>query len=511
MIVVIGSLVVLFAIALIKQIPFIGGNIPVALVGGGLTAALLSGMAPIDYLTATVDGIDRLAWVIALSIFGGIYAETQVRIGAMDTTMSFLRTIFGDSPRGLIAATFITLTLAGSLLGDAIAAATVIGFLVIHALAAMNIKPVEIGMIILLGASLGSLMPPISQAVYLSASLVDTDPNPVTLISYLTVTVGVVFAILESFRFVRKRSRVRTAAGAVGSFAGFSAGSLPEEARPPRAEATAAAGSGGAGNASGIANSPSGAGVSDAADASAPGGRISQLSDLAKKRWMTMIPLAILVVIVLLNTGFQYNIFTEWPGLKQLSTWLLEIPVLQGIAFPVVLAIIFATIIAFFFPAIRRAPLQTLSTGLKNVRQTVIIQLCAAFLIGCFYASGAVDTVADMASHVAGSGIAVISTIALMILGMLIGSQTAAQTIVVPFASPILENAGTDPTNIAVGMSHIAAAAQNLPPVGLTAFVVCGLVGTTLKTKVDPVKVMILALPNSMYFIILGLFFLLIG
>src|SRR5699024_2350619 len=110
------------------------------------------------------------------------------------------------------------------------------------------------------------------------------------------------------------------------------------------------------------------------------------------------------------------------------------------------------------------------------------IQLCAAFLIGCFYASGAVDTVSEMAEHVSGSGVAVISTVALMILGMLVGSQTAAQTIVVPFASPILEYAGVDATNIAVGMSHIAASTQNLPPVGLTAFVVCGLVGATLKT-----------------------------
>ncbi|GAA3826432.1 hypothetical protein KACC15558_01230 [Brevibacterium ammoniilyticum] len=167
MIVVIGSLAVLFAIALIKKIPYIGGNIPAALLGGGLAAALLSGMAPLEYLTATVEGVDKLAWVIALSVFGSIYAETQVRIGAMDTTMRFLQLVFGKSPRGLIAATFVTLTLAGSLLGDAIAAATVIGFLVIHSLAQMKLSPVQIGMIILLGASLGSLMPPISQAVYL--------------------------------------------------------------------------------------------------------------------------------------------------------------------------------------------------------------------------------------------------------------------------------------------------------------------------------------------------------
>lgn len=472
MMIVIGSLVVLFAIALIKKTPFVGGNIPAALVGGGLAAALLSGMAPIDYLTATVDGLDKLAWVIALSIFGSIYAETQVRIGAMTTTMQFLQLVFGKSPRGLIAATFVTLTLAGSLLGDAIAAATVIGFLVIHALAQMKLSPVQIGMIILLGASLGSLMPPISQAVYLSASLVDTNPDPVTLISYITVTIGLVLAIVESFRFVSRRRLERLETSEDVLFSGHDGGALTEKRE---------------------------------------GSRVSQLRSLIRKRWASMMPLAVLVVIVLLRTALGFDVFAEIPGVREMTAWMATVPILNGIAFPVVLAIIVATVVALFYPAVRSAPAATISAGLKNVRQTVVIQLCAAFLVGCFYASGAVDTVARLAENVASSGVAVISTIALMVLGMLVGSQTTAQTIVVPFAAPILENAGVDPTNIAVGMSHIAAASQNLPPVGLTAFVICGLVGATLKTKVDPIKVMVLALPNSLYFIFLGLLFLLLS
>lgn len=68
-----------------------------------------------------------------------------------------------------------------------------------------------------------------------------------------------------------------------------------------------------------------------------------------------------------------------------------------------------------------------------------------------------------------------------------------------------------DSGNIALGVSHIASAGQNMPPVGLTAFVVCGLIGGTLNVKVDPVKVMILALPNSLYLAAVGLVALLIG
>ena len=94
-------------------------------------------------------GIDQLAWVIMLSIVGSIYAESQVKLGTMDTTLNSLRAIFGNSPKGLIAAIFITLIIAGSFLGDAIAAATVIGFLVINSLYELKLKPEQIGMIIL--------------------------------------------------------------------------------------------------------------------------------------------------------------------------------------------------------------------------------------------------------------------------------------------------------------------------------------------------------------------------
>src|SRR5699024_9396879 len=108
----------LFIIALGNKIPKIGGNIKVAL----LVAALLS-------------------------IFGAIYAESQVKLGAIDTTLNSLRSAFGNSPKGLITAVFITLIIAGSFLGDAIAASAVIGFLVIHSLHEMKIKPEQIGMI----------------------------------------------------------------------------------------------------------------------------------------------------------------------------------------------------------------------------------------------------------------------------------------------------------------------------------------------------------------------------
>lgn len=176
-------MLILFAIVLIPRIPKIGGEVRIALLLAALTAAIMGGLTPIEVGTALIDGVDQLAWVIMLSITGSIYAETQVKLGAMQTTMLSLRSIFGKSSLGLVAAVLIALTFAGSLLGDAIAASAVIGFLVIRSLADLNIKPEQIGMIILVGASLGSLMPPISQGVILSTSLLDMDPTPVIVIS----------------------------------------------------------------------------------------------------------------------------------------------------------------------------------------------------------------------------------------------------------------------------------------------------------------------------------------
>lgn len=438
-------LALLFIIALAKKIPKIGGDVRVALLVAALTSALLSGLAPGETIMAFVDGIDRLSWVIMLSIFGSLYAESQVKLGAMETTLNSLRAAFGNSPKGLITAIFITLIIAGSFLGDAIAAATVIGFLVIHSLTELKIKPEQIGMIILLGASIGSIMPPITQGVFLSASLVGIDPSPVIKIAYVTVAIGGILAILESFRFVRGKV-------------------LPPELIPQQS-----------------------------------------IFQILKARWKTLIPLFVLIAIVLVNTLFEYNIFTEVTFLAILLDPLKEIPIIQGLTFQIVSAIIIAILVSFLFPSVHKQSKEVMKGGLKKVSQTVQIQVSAGVMVGVFYASGLIDKVALLTEGLSDSFIKIGGALSMVVVGMLTGSQTTAQSVIVTFLSPILDNMNVDPTLIALGASHIAAAGQNMPPVGLTAFVVCGLIGGILNTKVDPIKVMVLALPNSFYFLIIGL------
>lgn len=450
MLVVAVPIALLFLIALVRPIPLIGGDIRAALLAAGLAAALIGGVGPGEFVLGVVDGIDTLAWVMALSLFGSIYAESQVRLGTMTAVLDTLRSLFGRSPKGLIAAIFITLTLAGSLLGDAIAAATVIGFLVITALAELKVKPEQIAMMIMVGASIGSIMPPIAQALFLSSSLVGIDPGPVVLIAYGTVSVALVLAILESFRFVRGRS-------------------LPPELRPTE-----------------------------------------PLGTMLRRSWPVFGPLFVLIVVVVLNSGFGLNIFTVTPGLGAAVAALETVPIVKGLAHVVVLAIILATLVTLCYPTARRQAGSIVATGLGNVRQTLLIQLCAGFMVGMFYASGAVDAVSAAAAGLDSQAVALGGFLGLAVLGMLTGSQTTAQTVVVPFVAPLLLASTADPVDVALGASHIASGAQNLPPVGLTAFVVCGLVGATLRTKVDPVKTMLLALPNSLYFMLVGLVFWLI-
>ena len=96
MITVLIPVCVLLGIILCKRIPKIGGNVQAALILEGVLSLLLGGVfKPSDWCGALVDGVDRLAWVIFLSIFGSIYAETQVRLGTMETVMSALKAKFG--------------------------------------------------------------------------------------------------------------------------------------------------------------------------------------------------------------------------------------------------------------------------------------------------------------------------------------------------------------------------------------------------------------------------------
>ena len=140
---------------------------------------------PGDWIAAWIDGLNRLSWIIALSIVGSLFAEISMRMGTIDTIIGALTAKFGNHPRMLIVCILFALMLAGSLLGDAIAAATVIGMLTIGILVSMNMSYEKISAIIVMGACVGSIMPPMTQALALASSLAGTDADPVLNIGYI--------------------------------------------------------------------------------------------------------------------------------------------------------------------------------------------------------------------------------------------------------------------------------------------------------------------------------------
>lgn len=455
---VIIPIILLISIILIKKIPKIGGNINIGLIVAGLSALILGGIFnPIAWGMAWIDGIDRIAWVIALSFFGGIYAETQTEMGALETVLSSLRAKFGRSPRGLVVVIMISLGIAGSLLGDSIAASTVVGVLTIKSLADLGLKGEAISAIIVMGAALGAIMPPISQAVFLSASLMNIDPDPVTRIAYLTVGIGLVFSsIYAAYFFIKKDTR------------------LPESLIPKETA-----------------------------------------GQILSKRWKTLIPLFVLTFIVVIRSvpGIKLDLIPMVLnkiiiGGEPLLKWLSKFVIIKGLSNVIVLAIIFATIVAYFYPGVRKNGKQVIVRGIKNVKVCNIIQLSTGLMLGGFYAGGQIEAVKVFAQGLNANMLKWGGGFSLTLLGMLTGTQSTPQTAVFSFLGPALEALGNNPVHLSIAGSHIAMAGQGLPPADLLTFVVAGLVGGVLGTKVDPLKSMFYSAPQCIYLFIVGMLFL---
>ena len=438
----------LLGIILIKKIPYIGGEIRIGLAASACAALLLGGVfSPVDWLKAAVDGLDRLSWVMALALFGSIYAESQVELGTMNTVLDSLRARFGRSPKGLVVCIMIALIIAGSLLGDAIASATVIGVLVIAALNELKLKPEQISAIIVMGACLGSIMPPITQAFFLSSSLMGLpSPDPVVNIGYFTIGLGSVICCFYAAHWFVKVD------------------SLPEELIPKK-----------------------------------------HALQIIRENWVQLIPLTVLVVIIVLRSGFKIEVLNI---LNPVFAPIKSIPILKGLDYAIVKAIIVALVISYFFAPVRKNGLAVMKRGLQNVKISLGIQACAAFMIGAFYAGGQITYVQEFAKGLSEHLLKLGGAAAMTLIGMLTGSQTTAQTAIFTFFGPALQAVGVEPVHAALAGAHLAMAGQGLPPADLTTFVVAGMIGGILGIKVDPVKSMFYSAVMCVYFLIVGLIFL---
>ena len=457
MITVIVPVLVLIVLIMVKKIPFVGGKVTYALIIAGLLALLMGGVFnPLQWVLAWIDGIDKLAWIMALNIFGSIYAASQTEMKTLDLVLNVARVSLGRSPKGLIVAIILVLGLAGSLLGDSVASATVVGILVIGILSDMQISAAGIGCIIMMGASLGSIMPPITQAVFLASSLAQVDTTPVVNISYITVGIGfVICTIYAVFAFVKIKA-------------------LPEHLIPNKTA-----------------------------------------GQIMHGNWHLMLPLAVLILLVILQTAAGINLVQMATG--PLMGWLSNITILKGLSNNIVTFLITATLVSLFFRPVRRNLPKVVKNGVVGALPAVKVELGAALLLGAFYAAGQIEAVQAFAASMEAGALKVSGGLGILLISALTGSQSTGQNTIFSFLAPALTSVGVDPVHAAVASAHIASGGQAFPPVSAPALAISAVVESILVQKlgkdagkVDPIRVMVLTLPMSIYFVIVGFLFLFI-
>ena len=457
------AIVLLLGIVLIKRLPVIGGNIHIALLIAGAATMICSGIfTPGDWILAFIDGMNRIAWITCLALTGGIFAEISNELGTVDTIIGVLNAKFGNKPRALGISIILVLTIAGSLLGDACAAATVIGALTIGILCSMGISPEKISAIIVMGASIGSIMPPMTQAIALASTLCDTEPDPVVSLGYITVAIALaVCCIYVAICLIHKDNKPGKDPSYIIKMDNMTAG------------------------------------------------------EILKKGWKSLIPVCFLIVVILMRTipvisfdlgPFVLKSINISVGNETTTMYALlnSITIVTGLTNGIVMSIICAIIVAFFFPAVRNNGGKIISRALHNTAPCVTVQLCAAFMLGCFYATGSITAVTEFALALNENLLKVGGAIAMCLVGMLTGSQTTTQNAIFSFFGPALISTGTNPTYVALAGANLAMAGQGMPPADLTTFVVAGLVSAQLNRKCDPVKSMIYSLPMCICFIIIA-------
>ena len=464
-------MVALMLFVFIKKIPLIGGNIRFALLMVGALTLLLNGIFnPGQWIEACINGLDQLAWIIALSIFGSLFAEVNNQVGAIDTIVGALNAKFRNHPRVLVVCVVIALTIAGSLLGDAIAAATVIGVLSVGLLISMNLSGEKISAIIIMGAVTGSIMPPMTQALTLAAALTGADPDAVINMGYITISiVFVVVSIFVAAFFVTKDNTLGANKSVALKFAEQSAG------------------------------------------------------EIMRKNWKSLLPMVFLIVIIVLRSipvpaiAFdlgpvilsQFN-FLSLPTGEAVSfyDWINGLTIVRGVTNGVVISIICALVASFIFPKVRNNGKAIVKEGINKVKGTVILQICCGFMLGSFYMAGSIDTVAEFCQGLNPHVLKIGGIVAMLLIGMLTGSQSTVQNVVFSFFGPALIASGLSNLDAALVGAHAATAAQALPGANMTGFVVVGIVAGQMGKKINPMKAMIYCLPMVIALMAIAIFFL---
>lgn len=445
------AFIVLIVIVMFKQIPYIGGKVPYALLVGAVLIMVLSGnFAPSAWFAAIIEGLNRMGWVICLCIFVNFYSQTQIRLGTIDAVVRMLRAIFGTSPRALLISTFIALVFCGAFTGSTMACTTVVGMLVARSLYEAGLSAEKVASTIVMGAMLGSLMPPISSSFFSSSALSGVDVNLVLNEAYKVISLVVVVTLLYVVFVLGRTTRKDF-----------------------------------------VFN-----------------GEREKIGDIWRAYRKNMIPMFLLIVIIVLKQCFDINIMAMTVG-KLLSP-LSGVPVVGSIISNyLVLAFLVIALIGFIYPQVHKEPKEVLKDTYKVCTYIVPVMLSAACLVGAVVTTGGLDMVAEAASQLNPHALIIGGTAAMAVMGMITGGDSSALNAIFPFFFPALTAIGIPALNVTMAGSLISVAGQALPPSDTLVFMACGMLSGILGVKkIDPMKVMMIGMPISVLLIGCGLFYL---
>lgn len=345
-------------------------------------------------------------------------------------------------------------------MGTVAAVGAVIGILIVPAMDEMRINQDLICAIVVTGASMGGMMPPVSNAIILACGLVGVDEHEALLISYATVGIGlVVIAFFFCKIYIGDKY------------------SLPEHLIPKE-----------------------------------------NAWVIFSKNWVKLIPIFVLITIVMLNSIpiLKFNLpkylLSMIPyGKATLFAAVAKVPFAGKIVHNIVMAMIFAIIanVMLDIGTIKTVGAK-LKMQLKAVIEPEVILIATAFFLGAFQLGGQNAAIAAWAKGLNSSLLIIGGATALLVAGMLTGGQSTAQGMLVPILAPAWSAIGISKLNIALASAHLSMAGQGFPPCDMNTFIIAGLIGAILGRPVNPLRSMIYSAPYCIYLFIVGVVFLVI-
>ena len=451
MIAIVIPFVVLLILVCVKKIPFVGGKVHWALIITGVLVMLMTKhYTPGDWVGAIGEGLNRFLWIVLFCAVVNIYAECMIRLGVIEGMMRILGAIFGKSSRALLAASVITMVFIGAFAGSTSTCTVLVGVFMAEVLYKQGLSAERVTATLVMGSSIGSLMPPVSFSFNTAASTLNVDVLEVFRYGYVLASISTVFILIYIVFILAPKSIGQKSDGQT---------ELPKEKE--------------------------------------------HVGAIFKEIWVRMLPMFLLIALIVLNS-FGINITMMTIGL--LFKWASDIYILNNLYNFLNLTFLLIIIICCCFKEVRSNIPEIVVTGCKRSGTALLILLASSFMVGCFVTSGGTDIVAQWASTLNSTALIFGGAAAMLLLGMLTGSNGTAITVIAPFYGPALSALGIAGPKIAAAIGLFASAGQGLPPADNNTFVACALVtGLLGGKKIEPIKVMTICIPSCLLLTLMGL------